>query len=253
MEIIQTQVAAAVDAPTVYSVVCFGDSLTNGLVSANYVDLLQQRMGSQFHFINAGVNGDHAVNLLRRIEHVIALQPDYVTILIGTNDINADVTDSMYWMSRIAKGITRRPTLEGYRVTMQVMVQILKARTNARLALASPPLVGEDLDSAANQRARQYSEALKEIAACEGTAYLPVHECMEKQLIAGGVSHGGEYTRSVLRSAELIFCHYFLGESYDSISKRRGFHLVTDGIHLNTRGAEIIAGEVESFLRISIH
>lgn len=250
----QTHAKAADAESAVYSVVCLGDSLTNGLVSASYIDLLRQRLGGErFQFINAGVNGDHAVNLLRRLQPIIDIQPDYVVILVGTNDINADVTDSMYWISRIAKGLTRRPSVEGYRITMRVLVQTLKAGTNARLALASPPLVGEDLNSAANQRARQYSAALKEVAAVEGAAYLPVHEEMEKELVTGGVSHGGEYTRSVLRSAELILRHNILGESYDSISRRRGFHLVTDGIHMNSRGAEIIAGEIETFLRHSTH
>ncbi|NPV75466.1 MAG: SGNH/GDSL hydrolase family protein [Anaerolineae bacterium] len=253
METIQSQWITPLEQQQIYSVVCFGDSITNGLISANYVDLLRQRLAPKgFQMINAGVNGDHSVNLLRRIRRVIALQPDYVVILIGTNDINAEVNDSMFWISRVLKGISQRPTAEGYRRTMLEIVQKLKAETSARIALASPPLIGEDLDSAANRRARDYCAALREVATQEGAAYLPVHERQEETLRAEGVSHGGEYTRSALRSVELVLCHNILGESYDSISRRRGFHLVTDGIHMNTRGAAIIAAEIEKFLLASV-
>lgn len=249
METIQPQLITPLEQQHICSVVCFGDSITHGLISASYIGLLQQRLSPEgFRLINAGVNGDHSVNLLRRIRRVIALHPDYVVVLIGTNDINAEVNDSMYWISRVLKGVSQRPTVERYRRTMLEIVQKLKAETPARIALASPPLIGEDLDSTANRRARDYSAALRAIAAQEGAAYLPVHERQEEALRAEGVSHGGEYTRSALRSVELVLCHNILGESYDSISRRRGFHLVTDGIHMNSRGAEIIAAEIEKFL-----
>lgn len=253
METSQTQLITPLEQQRVRSVVCFGDSITRGLISASYVDLLNQRLSPEgFHFINAGVNGDLSINLLHRIQHAIAHQPDYIVILIGANDINADVNTWMYWISRHLKGLSQRPTLERYRRNVLEIVQKLKAETSARIALASPTLIGEDLDSTANRCARSYSAALREIAAQEGTAYLPVHERQEETLLAEGVSHGGEYTRSALRSLELEFSHNILGESYDSISRRRGFHLVTDGIHMNSRGAEIIAAEIEKFLLDSI-
>jgi lysophospholipase L1-like esterase len=40
-------------------------------------------------------------------------------------------------------------------------------------------------------------------------------------------------------------------QSFDEISKKNGFLLVTDGIHMNSRGAAIIADQIESFLRAS--
>jgi len=249
VETIQTRLVTPLAEQRICTTVCFGDSITRGLVSASYIDLLHRRLApAGFRFINAGVNGDLSTNLLRRIHRVIAMQPDYVIILIGTNDINAEIDASRFFISRVFKGISQRPTLEHYRDTMLEIVQKLKAETSAQIALASPPLIGEDLSSNANRRARAYSAALCEVAAQVGAAYLPVHERFEEVLLAEGVSHGGEYARSVLRSAELEFCHNILGESYDTIARRRGFHLVTDGIHMNSRGAEIIAAEFEKYL-----
>ena len=72
------------------TVVCFGASLTAGTVSFNYLDLLAARPSlAGFRFINHGVNGDLAWNGLERLDRVIAERPDFVTILIGTNDVNA--------------------------------------------------------------------------------------------------------------------------------------------------------------------
>jgi len=39
-----------------------------------------------------------------------------------------------------------------------------------------------------------------------------------------------------------------LRQSFDEISRKHHFLLVTDGIHMNSRGATFIADEIESFL-----
>jgi lysophospholipase L1-like esterase len=70
------------------TVVCIGDSLTYGYgVPASYcwVNLIQKN--STCHFINKGVNGASTTSLLCRSHRdILALQPDYVIIMAGTND-----------------------------------------------------------------------------------------------------------------------------------------------------------------------
>ncbi|HEY0256766.1 MAG TPA: GDSL-type esterase/lipase family protein, partial [Candidatus Methylacidiphilales bacterium] len=76
------------------TVVCFGASLTAGTVSFDYVELLRARPSlAGFRFINHGVNGDLAWNGLQRLDKVVAERPDIVTILIGTNDVNATLSE----------------------------------------------------------------------------------------------------------------------------------------------------------------
>jgi hypothetical protein len=56
-------------------VVLFGDSITEGMMSSNYVDLLEQRMGHEnYRFLNAGVGGDTAYNLLNRLSPIVESQ-----------------------------------------------------------------------------------------------------------------------------------------------------------------------------------
>jgi hypothetical protein len=53
-------------------VVLFGDSITEGLTSYNYVDVLAQRMERDgYRFMNAGIGGDTAYNLLHRLRPVV--------------------------------------------------------------------------------------------------------------------------------------------------------------------------------------
>ena len=50
-------------------------------------DFLKNRKG-QFEFINRGVSGDRVVDLYARIKKdIINLKPDYMSILIGVNDV----------------------------------------------------------------------------------------------------------------------------------------------------------------------
>jgi lysophospholipase L1-like esterase len=94
-------------------VACVGDSLTVGQVSVDYVKMLAARdLGRFVRFTNAGVNGDLAFNVLRRLDSVIDLQPDAITVLIGTNDANASLSDKNIRMMTRIKKLPRRPTIE---------------------------------------------------------------------------------------------------------------------------------------------
>jgi len=75
-------------------VACFGDSLTNGNVSYNWVQQLSREMKHDFNFFNFGKDGDLAFNALQRVESVIAEQPDFIFVLLGTNDVNATMGSS---------------------------------------------------------------------------------------------------------------------------------------------------------------
>lgn len=66
-------------------VACAGDSITRGQSSANWVDILQRRFAADgYQFVNAGIDGDPAWNVLQRIDDVVHCQPDAVTLQVGT-------------------------------------------------------------------------------------------------------------------------------------------------------------------------
>jgi len=91
-----------------YSVVFFGDSLTEGWDTAVWEHYLTPR-----GVLNAGVSGDRTDNLLWRLEHgnLAGPQPKTVVLLIGTNDL--------------AYGRSPAHTADGVRANLEVLRQHL--------------------------------------------------------------------------------------------------------------------------------
>lgn len=239
--------------PPSRTVVCFGDSITYGQVSASYIEILDQRLApAGFRFVNAGVNNDMTDNLLRRVSSVTAHRPDFVTVLAGTNDVIASLSYRSALFYILNKRIYRWPTLEGSYHRLAQIIRALKSTTRAAIGVASIPVLGEDLDSRPMQHVRRYNQQVARIAAREGVAYLPVFEKQTAFLLENGKSDGRVYYNGSYReTARLVTHRLFLLEDFDTFSARMGYQLLVDGVHMNTVGAAIIADTIETFLRES--
>lgn len=90
---------------------------------------------------------------------------------------------------------------------------------------------------------------LKEIAAQEQVTCLPVYERQEGYLSTAQRAAGRPFEVKMMLTLKLILRRYLLRQTFDRISEQNGFLLVTDGMHMNSRGAALIANEIESFLR----
>src|ERR1700742_3755507 len=143
------------------TVCCFGASLTSGTVSFNYLELLSARPAlAEFEFINHGVNGDLAWNGLQRLKDLEVEDPDFVTIMIGTNDVNATMSERNWIRYKSFNHLPTRPTLEWYEQNLKEIVVRLKKETSAKLALLSLAPIGEILAHEANKKVAQYNEAV---------------------------------------------------------------------------------------------
>jgi lysophospholipase L1-like esterase len=228
-------------------VVCVGDSNTRGQAAVDYVELLRRRFRSRpFEFVNRGVNFDLAANVLARLDRVIADEPDVVTVLIGTNDANATLSDE----NRRVITMVKRParlTIDGYREDLTGIVQRLKQHTRARIGLLSLPALGEEPDSPANRRAAEYSAVVEGVAAAAGAAYLPLHERQIAHLRSLPGPPGTAYRSGYFLASTASLQHFLLRRSLDAIAARRGLSLTTDTLHQNSRGAGMIADLIEEF------
>lgn len=230
-------------------IVCLGDSLTRGQVSVDYVEMLARRDRGAATFTNAGVNGDLAFNVLQRLDSIIDLRPDVVSVLIGTNDANASLSEKNVRMMTRMKKLPTRPTIEWYRENLTAIVDRLAAETSARIALLSLPVLGEELGSPSVQRSATYSAVVKEIADSRDVTYLPLHDRQLSYLAAGHYTPGIRFRDGRLLSASAATQHFVLRRPFDSISRSRGLQLTTDLIHQNTRGATMIADLIGQFLQ----
>lgn len=228
-------------------VACIGDSITHGLISANYVDILDRRLRpGGFQFVNAGVNGDLAFNILKRLDEVVACRPDVVTLLVGTNDVNARF--DAVWEQRYRKdqGLPVPPTLEWYSGNVEAILTRLQAETEARIALIELPMLGEDLSGRMNGLVRAYNAALHGIAGRRGISCLPLHDRLIGLMPAGHAPP--PYAGDIMEIIKAGFGSQLLRRSWDDISRRNGLAVLTDHIHLNDRAAGAVADLVQGFL-----
>jgi lysophospholipase L1-like esterase len=236
------------------TVVCFGASLTAGTVSFDYVELLQARPElAGFRFLNHGANGDLAWNGLQRLDKVIADRPDFVSILIGTNDANATLSERnrLRYISFNQLPV-EHPDVRWYEENLREIVGRLQRETQARLALLTLAPIGEDPDHEAWGRVIEYNEAITRVARDAGVPCLPLHEQMVAYLRAHEADRAALPPRLAYRDGlhnvgNAIALHA-QGLSWDEVSARNGLLLSTDGLHLNSRGGGMIADLIAGWL-----
>jgi hypothetical protein len=221
--------------------VCFGDSNTHGNVSYNWVNDLSSQL-TDYHVFNAGINSDLTYTLLQRIDDVIACKPNFITILIGTNDVNSTmgkIMEKRYQnLGRVSKDIS--PNFEDFKKNYIEIILQLKTKTQAIIAVMSLPVLGEDLAHEANQKADKYSEFVKQLATAEQLIYLPVRE-KQKDFLQNNpqpLKHTFEKTYKLLNFS--VINYYLLGKNWDEISTKHGFQLTPDNIHQNSIAGGII-------------
>ncbi|MFM7203345.1 MAG: SGNH/GDSL hydrolase family protein [Myxococcota bacterium] len=231
-------------------VCCAGDSLTHATISASYVDILRQRLEPDgYFFINAGVNSELAYNVFQRLEQLVVCQPDVVTLLIGTNDVNATMSEGNLRRYMRSNQLPQEPTLAWYRENVVRIVRTLKEKTSARIALISPPVLGEGLGEESNRRVARYAAELSQLAREQHVAYLPLFELMVEELEETRHVPRRSFEAGVMGMARDWLKQYLLKQSYDRISEDNGYYFLTDGIHLNTRAARLVARLIEDFLQ----
>jgi lysophospholipase L1-like esterase len=228
-------------------VVLVGDSITRGQVSASYIGPLRRRFTPQeFQFINHGINNDTTYNVLRRIHHIEFITPQFIFVLIGTNDLLATRSDASAAFYILNKGLPQRPTFEWSIDNAHQIVRRLKSRTSAKIGLLSIPMLGEDLNSSENESVRIYNQSLEAIAHQEGVGFLPIYD----RLTATLQGDNGEPLRtSTPLTAEFLARRVLYNEDFNTFSQRKGYRLLIDGVHLNRKGAEIVAAEIAAYLR----
>ena len=92
-------------------------------------------------YINAGINADLTWNLNQRIDDIIKHNPDYITILIGTNDAIGSQPVKLiqdYYVQ--TKNLPQIPSIEWFEEQIEIFVKEVKANTSAKIAITTLPL-----------------------------------------------------------------------------------------------------------------
>lgn len=227
-------------------IACLGDSITKGRFSYNWVkQLSNELLEKNMRFFNFGVDGELAYNALQRIDEVIKIQPHYVFILLGTNDINAIMCEANTKRYIRGEKLPQRPNLEWYLENMEKIVNLLKAKTNAKIIIISIPILGEDLNHFANKTVQKYNENLQKFCLQNKFSYINLHKKMIDFLLENPTKSPVPLQMGLAIIFKAFFRKYLLLQDWNTISKKYNLQLTTDTIHLNTTSGKILASLVK--------
>lgn len=231
-------------------VAVIGGDIVHGNISYNFVEDASKRKGcGDYQFINDGVNGSTAYDVLQRLDRVIACHPDFVIIVVGLNDASAKIAPDIAKRNIKMHEQSEKPSLLVYEKNLAQIVNRLKTETTAKIALLSLPVAGENLFSKANKEIDQYNEVIKKIAEISNVSYLPFNEKLKAYLKGKGHTRGRSLKNGSKMLEKAIIQHFVYGYSLDRIAHLNGFLLLTDGMHLNSTSGMMAAHQIELFLK----
>ncbi len=219
--------------------IAFGDSLTQGNMSANWVNILKEKR-PDIQFLNAGMNADLTYTLLNRIDDIVACQPHIISLIIGSNDVMATLTPARMKRYYGLGKITEDANYEGFISNYREIIEILTSQTTAKIMVASLPPITEDFTFEGNIKADKYSETIKEFAHDYDLIYIPFREKLKENMsLKSDQIVDFNNADNIIRMT--IFKRVILGQSWNEIAASRKAKYMTDNIHLNEGAAEILA------------
>jgi len=263
--------------------VMLGDSITHGAMSGNIPDKVASLLGQTqvstkvshgkdnkkegkeekkspegmldglYAVVNAGWNGNTVLNMIRRLEAVMACKPRILVIMAGTNDVKGIYNPGWGENTAQSQGLSSPPSWDGFESNMTELVsQALKLNEHQHqkldIALCTLPPLGEDLDCKANDYVRKANGIITAIAKQSDIKVLPVFKALAlkistdgKNLTPGSVDSFRDHMNTMAMK------HYILNKSWDALGAEVGNVCMTDCLHLNDTGAAIVAELVAAY------
>jgi len=219
--------------------VAVGDSITRGTIGHSWINDVAVGLGPEWTVINAGVNGALSYGVNRRLDEVADCRPDVVSVLIGTNDIMADVDPVLSDRAVANYDLPAPPSLSSYREQLEDTVDALRSTTDAEVLLLSMPAVGENPADDVWPLTTRYAGVVAEVADVYGVHYAPLFEDMRDALevLPARETPALSTWRGLMEEGDVL---HEQGLSWSDIGDRSGFHLHSDHLHLDEDGARMV-------------
>ena len=193
-------------------VVFFGDSITQaGAEPGGYIEVMKTLVDtSQYELLGAGISGNKVTDLQARIQtDVLDKNPDVVVVYIGVNDV---------WHFYKFEGTTGTEA-DAYEAGLRDVAQRIQGQ-GATVLFCTPTVIGEDVDSEAEENVRliQYADIVRRVA---------------------------DDTNSQLCDLRLAFGDALRARNADGAYQGV---LTTDGVHMNEAGNRFLAERIRECL-----
>lgn len=254
--------------PTRPVLVCLGDSLTHGAMSDSWTARIAPKVAERMKFekpepgdfqspvwvVNAGQNSITSwVILQERLQACMACYPDYIVIMIGTNDVLAVCSPSAANAQIRDFHLPEPPTMENFRRNLSAIMDFLtKASPKTEIGVCTLPPIGEDLSSSTNKLIKEANQIVHSVAdaATDKVSVLPVGERIQNEIVSKNL--GGKHAMSPAMMTPLAIInaplHCLLGVTWDALTALSSGSVFHDTLHFNERGGDIIADVVTEWL-----
>ena len=145
-----------------------------------YATLVAAQLGydypNEYEFINRGIGGDRSIDLLARIKRdMINLKPDYMSILVGVNDVWAELDTG--------NGVSE----EKYECYLSIIIdEVLSALPDIKLMIMEPFVLkvptASDRWEEFRREVEQRAAAAKRVAECHGIKFVPLIKKFDEAL-----------------------------------------------------------------------
>ena len=231
-------------------IACIGDSLTHGNIGQSWVDYLRQEFPNDV-FLNEGINGNTAWQVIQRLDPILQCQPDLIILLIGTNDAlgSFDINSGLRYKKN--NELPEVPTLEKYKEHLNELIE--KIGIQSKIAICTLPPIGENVNSEVNKHVNLFNDYIKLIANQKNLSLLPVSDALWSEINSRTYPIKLDFNSKAMplmmkRILGGIFHHYLFKKSWNDISRAKGQWILFDQIHLNERGAEIVYKLAKDFI-----
>ena len=175
------------------------------------------------------------------MDAIIKLNPERVSVLIGTNDANASLTEKDAKFYKKYQKLPQDPDEAFFIDNLNNIVRRFKSETSAKSCLVSLPTIGEDITQPEYSIAQKYSGLIKKIAIEHEVDFLPLFEKMDETLQTRDFHELFSHEQGNKAMLIAIIKHYLVGFSWTRIAKQRKFLFHIDQLHLNEQGAELVS------------
>ena len=250
--------------------VCLGDSLTHGTMSSSYTPNVPRKLAERLGMdppsltaifadplwvVNCGQNSCTSHTILQdRLQGALNCSPDYILIFIGTNDVRAMY--SAAWAKQVVRvnALPQVPTLGILEANLKGMIEyIQREQMQTQIGVCTLPPMGEDLTTPANDWVRKANTVIEKTVNGfnEKCTLVPVYNRFESILEKKPNKSRGVKVDNFFAVACYMgmLYHLFAGVfTWDGLSNQFGHLLLSDGLHLNDRGKDIVVDLVVEWL-----
>ncbi len=230
-----------------------GDSITEGITGISYLEKLELLM-PECEFTNLGLGGDTIIGIGNRVLEHLKVNNDYDIIIIegGHNDILLPVFEQQEFMFKMTaftlrtRGSIPIKDPEIFKGTYLSTLKAIRKLSNARLFVTTLSCINEDLGAITNIKRTLYNQKIRKLVEEFNQSTSIPDERITIIEIANVIDHylmaqtQTSYLLNNYFSAFIKDAHNHISEvAADALSNERNLNLTIDGVHLNSKGANI--------------